>query len=292
MPSISCPTAQDLVWLLNEKLDPVRRESIGTHIDTCVKCQATLEALTRAQAYGLDGLGGHPANGPHLDAFDGVRPTTRRAETTDLQSGHHERSSVGERTDPLDRASCLVHDLDRTEPHESEHEKTLDDTSADRDQTVDPSLLDTEPDFGRETSKGRSAIPSYDMLEEIGSGGMGVVYKARQRGLNRLVALKMIRGSDRVRPDQLARIRIEAEAVARLRHPNIVHIYEIGEVDGLPFLSLELLDGGTLEHRLAGDPQPGKSAAELMAILARAIQIAHDARIIHRDLKPSNVPLQ
>ena len=116
-----------------------------------------------------------------------------------------------------------------------------------------------------------------------------MVYKARQRGLNRLVALKMIRGRDQVRPDQLARIRIEAEAVARLRHPNIVHIYEIGEVDGLPFLSLELLEGGTLEDRLAGNPQPGRSAAELMATLARAIQMAHDAKIIHRDLKPSNV---
>jgi serine/threonine protein kinase len=289
MTSIPCPTAQDLAHLLDEKLDPVRRVAIGTHVDTCVKCQATLEALTRAQAYGLDGLGRHPPNGPHLDAFEGVGPTTRREETSDLQSGHHERSSVGECTDPRDPASCLVHDLDRTEPHEFEHETMLDYTSADSDQTVDPSPSDTEPDVGRETSKGPSAIPSYDMLEEIGSGGMGVVYKARQRGLNRLVALKMIRGRDRVRPDQLARIRIEAEAVARLRHPNIVHIYEIGEVDGLPFLSLELLEGGTLEDRLAGDPQPSTSAAELMVTLARAIQVAHDARIIHRDLKPSNI---
>jgi tetratricopeptide (TPR) repeat protein len=127
------------------------------------------------------------------------------------------------------------------------------------------------------------------VLEVIAEGGMGVVYRARQWGLNRLVALKMIRGGDRPRPDLLARIRIEAEAVARLKHPNIVQIYEIGEADGLPFLSLELLEGGTLDGRLAGNPQPGRAAAELMATLARAIGSAHDAGIIHRDLKPSNV---
>jgi tetratricopeptide (TPR) repeat protein len=127
------------------------------------------------------------------------------------------------------------------------------------------------------------------VLEVIAEGGMGVVYRARQWGLNRLVALKMIRGGDRPRPDLLARIRIEAEAVAQLKHPNIVQIYEIGEADGLPFLSLELLEGGTLDSRLAGNPQPGRMAAELMATLARAIQAAHDAGIIHRDLKPSNV---
>ena len=123
----------------------------------------------------------------------------------------------------------------------------------------------------------------------IREGGMGVVYLARQRGLNRLVALKMIRGGEHARPDHFARFRIEAEAVARLSHPNIVQIYEIGEVDGLPFLSLELLERRTLEDRLAGTPQPSRQAADLMATLARAVQVAHDAGIIHRDLKPSNV---
>src|SRR6516162_3753310 len=118
---------------------------------------------------------------------------------------------------------------------------------------------------------------------------MGVVYKARQLGLNRLVALKMIIGGSQARVDHLARFRIEAEAVARLRHPNILQIYEIGEVDGLPFVSLELLEGGDLDDRLAGTPQPGRAAAELMATLGRAVHAAHQAGIIHRDLKPANV---
>ena len=120
---------------------------------------------------------------------------------------------------------------------------------------------------------------------------MGVVYKARQQGLNRLVALKMIIGGSQVREHHLARFRIEAEAVAQLRHPNIVQIYDIGEVDGLPFVSLELLEGGDLKDQLAGTPQPGIPAALLVATLARAVHAAHEARIVHRDLKPSNVLL-
>ena len=289
MTSKLCPTTEDLVCFLNEKLDPARRAEIGTHVNSCNECQQSLEALTRAQVYGLDAFGRHPLNRSPLAKLLPAGPATRHEETADLTQERRERSSGGERTDPIDRASNRDPDPDRTDSPEIVIEKTLDYAPADRDGTVDLSPVDTEPDVGMELPRGPSTIPSYEVLEEIGSGGMGVVFKARQRGLNRLVALKMIRGGSRPRPDQLARIRIEAEAVARLRHTNIVHIYEIGEVDGLPFLSLELLEGGTLEDRLEGNPQPGRVAAELIATLARAIQMAHDAKIIHRDLKPSNV---
>jgi serine/threonine protein kinase/Flp pilus assembly protein TadD len=132
-------------------------------------------------------------------------------------------------------------------------------------------------------------VPGYEVIGKLGQGGMGVVYKARQLGLNRLVALKMIIGGQQARPDLLARFRVEAEAVARLRHPNILQIYDIGEVDGSPFVSLELLEGGDLADRLAGTPQPGLAAAELLATLARAVHAAHEDGIIHRDLKPANV---
>jgi tetratricopeptide (TPR) repeat protein len=118
---------------------------------------------------------------------------------------------------------------------------------------------------------------------------MGVVYKARQRGLNRLVALKMIRGGSQARGDHVARFRVEAEAVAHVRHANILQIYDIGEAEGMPFVALELLDGGGLDERLAGNPQPGRAAAELMITLARAVHVAHVAGIIHRDLKPTNI---
>ena len=118
---------------------------------------------------------------------------------------------------------------------------------------------------------------------------MGVVYKARHMGLNRLVALKMIRGGSQAKPEFFKRFSTEAEAIARLRHPHILQIYDIGEAGGLPYVALELLEGGGLDDRLAGTPLPGASAAELVVTLATAVQVAHDAGIIHRDLKPSNV---
>ena len=136
---------------------------------------------------------------------------------------------------------------------------------------------------------GWPAIADYDILAELGHGGMGVIYQARQHQLNRLVALKMIRAGIQARPEELDRFRLEAEAVARLHHANIVQIYDIGEVAGLPFVALELLEGGSLADRLAGTPHPGRQAAELMVTLARAIHAAHLAGIVHRDLKPSNV---
>lgn len=132
-------------------------------------------------------------------------------------------------------------------------------------------------------------VPDFEILEELGRGGMGVVYKARQRSLNRLVALKMIRDGGQAKPRDLARFRIEAKAVARLRHAHILQIYEIGVEAGLPYVALELLEGGSLEARIGGTPQPGPCAAETVAILAHAIHAAHQAGIIHRDLKPSNV---
>ncbi|HYV37870.1 MAG TPA: serine/threonine-protein kinase, partial [Gemmataceae bacterium] len=133
-------------------------------------------------------------------------------------------------------------------------------------------------------------IPGYDILEELGHGGMGVVYKARQHSLKRLVALKMIL-SARATEQDLARFRIETEAVAQLQHPNIAQIYEVGEYGRRPFCSLEFVDGGSLAQKIAGTPQPVQLAAGIVEQLARAVQSAHDKGIIHRDLKPANVLL-
>jgi serine/threonine protein kinase len=120
---------------------------------------------------------------------------------------------------------------------------------------------------------------------------MAVVYKARQISLNRLVALKMILGAKHQDAAGLARFRTEAEVVARLKHPNIVQIYDVGECEGQPFFSFEFVEGGSLDKKLAGNPQPVKLAAELVEILARAIHAAHRAGIVHRDLKPANILL-
>jgi len=135
----------------------------------------------------------------------------------------------------------------------------------------------------------RSRIAGYEILEVLGSGGMGIVYKARQARLDRFVALKMIRGGAGARPEDLARFEIEAKAVAAIEHPNIVQIFEIGEHDGLPYFSLEYLAGGNLAQKIGGKPQPVDEAARIVEILARAMYVAHKHKVIHRDLKPGNV---
>jgi serine/threonine protein kinase len=134
-------------------------------------------------------------------------------------------------------------------------------------------------------------IPGYEILQELGRGGMGVVYMARQRSLNRLVALKMILSGAHAGSTELTRFRREAEAVARLQHPNFVHIYDIGEHNGTPFFSLEFVDGGSLAHKVAAGPVPFRDAAEMVELLARAMHRAHQQGIVHRDLKPANVLL-
>jgi serine/threonine protein kinase len=135
-------------------------------------------------------------------------------------------------------------------------------------------------------------VPGYEILGELGRGGMGVVYKARQTSLNRLVALKMILAGAHAGARELARFRTEAEAVARLQHPNIVQIYEVGTSAGRPYLALEFVAGGSLEECMDGRPWPAPQAAGLVETLARAIHHAHQHGIVHRDLKPANILLQ
>jgi WD40 repeat protein len=140
-------------------------------------------------------------------------------------------------------------------------------------------------------ANGFPTVPGYVIEKELGRGGMGVVYQARRVGLSRPVALKMILANPHAGPKGVERLRQEAEAVARLRHPNIVQIYDVGESEGSPYLALEFAEGGSLVGRLRGDPQPALPAARLVETLARAIHYAHEHHIIHRDLKPANILL-
>jgi WD40 repeat protein len=135
-------------------------------------------------------------------------------------------------------------------------------------------------------------VPGYELLEELGRGGMGVVYKARHLGLGRVVALKMVLAGGFAGPEELQRFRTEAEVAARLQHPNLVTVYEVGSFQGWPYFTLEYLDGGSLAARLAGWPLPPREAAELVAVLATAVEYAHGHGIIHRDLKPANILLR
>ena len=134
-------------------------------------------------------------------------------------------------------------------------------------------------------------IPGYEIEQELGRGGMGIVYLARQTSLKRLVALKMIRGGASASPEQIDRFRVEAEAVARLQHPNIVQIFEVGEHEGDPFFALEFVAGGSLAAALASGSWTPLECAELIETLARAVHHAHQKNVVHRDLKPANVLL-
>ncbi len=153
--------------------------------------------------------------------------------------------------------------------------------------------LDTacSPPRTRSGPHGLPEIPGYEILGELGRGGMGIVYQARQEGLKRLVALKMILHADYAGPDERRRFRAEAESIARLRHAHIVQVYEVGEHNGSPYFSLEFCPGGSLASTLDGTPLVPQKAAALLEQLARAIHVAHQAGIVHRDLKPANVLL-
>jgi WD40 repeat protein len=140
----------------------------------------------------------------------------------------------------------------------------------------------------------RGALPEiqgYELLQELGRGGMGVVYKARQIGLNRLVALKMLLPFAAPLPEHLARFRTEAEALARLSHPNIIPIYDVGECPAGPYYSMEFVPGPSLAAYLDGKPCDARDAARLVEVLAAAIDAVHRCGVLHRDLKPANILL-
>ncbi len=141
-------------------------------------------------------------------------------------------------------------------------------------------------------ASGRVTVPGYEIISELGRGGMGVVYKARHLKLNRVVALKMVLAGGHADARDITRFVAEAEAVAAIRHPNVIQVFDSGEAQGRPFMAMECLEGGSLAQRIrASGKMPPRAAAELVAKIASGVQAAHDRGIVHRDLKPHNVLL-
>ena len=165
------------------------------------------------------------------------------------------------------------------------HGAGLNTPTGDRDESA-PALSDDRP-----APTVGSRIDGYEILAELGRGGMGVVYKARDLRLNRLVALKMIRSAHLASAAERDRFRTEAEAAARIQHPLVVPVYASGEFDGCPYFVCEYIEGGSLKEKVAGMPQSAGDAARLVLLLARGVQAIHQHQIIHRDLKPANVLL-
>jgi serine/threonine-protein kinase len=150
---------------------------------------------------------------------------------------------------------------------------------------------DTSPYACRHGGAELPRIPGYQVGALLGRGGMGLVYKARHLRLNRFVALKMLITGAHAGPQERARFQREAEAEPSLRHANIVQVYDVGDHEGWPYFTMELLEGGSLAQSLAGTPQPARPTAALVTTLAEAMQVAHRGGIVHRDLKPANILL-
>ena len=138
-------------------------------------------------------------------------------------------------------------------------------------------------------AKAARMIGDYELIEEVARGGMGIVYRARQRKLDRIVALKVLTSGEYASPESRQRFRVEAEAAARLQHPGIVAVHDVGEDDGLPWLAMDFIEGKNLAEIAREQPLPGRRAARIVCAVAEAVQHAHERGVAHRDLKPSNI---
>jgi serine/threonine protein kinase len=251
----ACETPERLALFLDDRIEASERESIAAHIERCADCQQALERLT---------MGSEKLRTPPPDTEDDAR----LAKLIERVKARGPRA-FGQ--DQRDECRADVHG---------------DDAQAGTMTRLHAGGEPASPSPGS-----LPTIAGHEVLGVLGHGGMGVVYQARDRDLDRYVAVKMIAGGSVADPARRRRFEVEARAVARLQHPNILQVHRIGEHEGCPFLVLEFAEGGSLAERLAEKPQPPSVAAALVETLARAVQVAHDHGIVHRDLKPRNILL-
>src|SRR5438132_12173634 len=200
------------------------------------------------------------------EVFLDRRPGLRCDSNAVLDLIYHEillRCRLGECPTAEEYAWRFPHFAEQLRAHFEVHQALLTDESTTPTRPTRPTRLDVGPQIGRPMAE-RPAVEGYEVLGELGRGGNGVVYRARRIGLKRLTALKVLRGGSAADPREAARLRGEAMALARIGHPNIIQIYEVGETGGRPFLALEFAPGGSLEARLRGGPQPARDAAALL----------------------------
>jgi tetratricopeptide (TPR) repeat protein len=306
----SCPPPVRLVRFVRGQAGGADAAALGEHLEHCERCQAAVSAL-RAEALDEvtireesgDRAGPAVANGSVsgtflLDEDDGSSSTLGRdppsegERTCQVCSPDLNQVTLatacpptGEPTAPAPKGAETCNYLPGDEA------ATLPAASSPAAGVPTPATLPAgEKPAGVPRFEG-PVIAGHEILQELGRGGMGIVYKARHVRLNRLVALKMILGGAHAGAAGLARFRAEAEAVAQLQHPNIVQIYEVGEHDGRAYICLEYVDGGSLERRIRQSRTSPRAAAELLETLALTMHAAHQRGIVHRDLKPGNVLL-
>ncbi len=262
----ACPTQELLEHLLADQLSEQQRESLEEHLASCPTCQQRLGDLTRDPLTEQWRQSQQVSDSSSLDPEHGLFLLTERGQWRDELPPPAADATASPPATPQPSLSSPQSTVEYPRPPDNAHKD------------APPCLPD---------------VPGYEVIAELGRGGMSIVYKARQIGLDRLVALKMMQQEKRADDSKGSRIlRAEAHAIARMRHPHIVQIYDVGEHDGQLYLSLEYLDGGSLARQLDGKPQPPREAAALAVTLARTVQYAHDCGIIHRDLKPTNILLQ
>jgi serine/threonine-protein kinase len=255
----SCPAPDTLEAFHLGKLPEPGLETLAAHIATCPLCSSLLEQMQQ-----------------RLQSDGSLLERLRRCadEHTPPQESACDRLEAAARAIPL--AEGLL------------GQSTLAESAA-----PPPTPASEARTLGRARQEPPlpAEIGPYEILGRLGRGGMGVVYKARQRSIKRLVALKMVLAGAHAGSQARARLRTEGQAIARLRHPHVVQIFDFDEHDGMPYYAMEFMEGGSLSAKLSTNPLPPRQAAELVRTLAEAVEYAHQAKVLHRDLKPANILL-